>query len=160
MSARKDYGDDIANAVSLGNTDPDFAAESSADDKDSFTKLHVWTRNNKEGNLQRLDISLCGIMLDESDPSKPFYEHVENQYPYKFFGLYPRRKGNSIVSVMGKLLAKLQVLLNNLWDECVIAVKYSAQAERYVDPNAGMDPEQLDGDPSPIPFLYASRVRM
>jgi len=146
MSAKKDYGEDIANAVSIGNTDADFAAEISADDKDSFTKLHVWTRNNKEGNLQRLDISLCGIMLKESDPSKPFYEHVENQYPFKFFGLYPE-EGKFHRFGDGKLLAKLLVLLNNLWDECVIAAKYSAQAERYVDPNAGMDPDQIDGNP-------------
>lgn len=149
LAARKEYGDDIADAVSLGNISGDFAEEVSADDKDSFTKLHVWTRNNKQGNLQRLEISQCGIMLAESDPSKPFYEHVENQYPFKFFGLYPE-EGKFHRFGDGKLLVRLQILLNNLWDECVIAAKYSAQAERYVDPNAGMDPDQLDGDPSHV----------
>jgi len=152
LSARKDYGDDIANAVSLGNTDPDFDGSQTFDDKDGFTKLHVWTRNNEEGNLQRLDISLCGIMLDESDPSKPFYEFVENQYPYKFFGLYPE-EGKFHRFGDGKLLVRLQNLLNNLWDECIIAAKYSAQAERYVDPNSGLDPDQLDGDPSHLIYV-------
>lgn len=147
LSAKKEYGEDIANAVSLGNTQSDFDGSETMDDRDGFTKLYVWTRNNDEGNLQRLDISLCGIMLEESDPSKPFYEHVENQYPYKFFGLYPQ-EGKFHRFGDGKLLTKLQHLLNNLWDECVIAAKYSAQAERYVDPNSGLDPDQLDGDPS------------
>jgi len=147
LSARKEYGDEIADAVSLGNISGDFADNNTIDDKDSFTKLHVWTKNNEEGNLQRLDISECGILLKESDPSKPFYEHVDNKYPFFFFGLYPR-EGKFHRFGDGKLLVKLQILLNNLWDECVIAAKYSAQAERYVDPNAGLDPEQLDGDPS------------
>lgn len=147
LSARKEYGDDIAEAVSLGNIDSDFDASESMDDRDSFTKLHVWTRNNDEGNLQRLEISLCGIMLKESDPSAPFYEHVENQYPFKFFGLYPQ-EGKFHRFGDGKLLERLQILLNNLWDECVIAAKYSAQAERYVDPDSGLDPDQIDGDPS------------
>lgn len=147
LSARKDYGDDIADAVQLGNLQPDFDGAESQDDKDGFTKLHVWTRNNEEGNLQRLDISLCGIILEESDPSKPFYEHVENQYPYKFFGLYPE-EGKFHRFGDGKLLVRLQHLLNNLWDECITAAKYSAQSERYVDPNSGLDPDQLDGDPS------------
>lgn len=149
LSARKEYGDEIADAVALGNISGDFAETTTVDDKDSFTKLHVWTRNNEQGNLQRLDISTCGILLKESDASKPFYEHVENQYPFKFFGLYPE-EGKFHRFGDGKLLVRLQVLLNNLWDECVIAAKYSAQAERYVDPNAMMDPEQLDGDPSHV----------
>lgn len=147
LSARKDYGDDIADAVQLGNLDPDFDGSQTQDDKDGFTKLHVWTRNNKEGNLQLLEISLCGIMLKESDSAKPYYEYVENQYPYKFFGLYPE-EGKFHRFGDGKLLIRLQHLLNNLWDECVIAAKYSAQAEKYVDPNAGLDPDQMDGDPS------------
>lgn len=147
LSAIKDYGEEIASAVSLGNTQEGFSAEYKADDDESFTKLHVWTRNNEQGNLQRLEISLCGIMLKESDPKTPFYEHVENQYPYKFFGLYPK-EGVFYRFGDGKILTKLQKLLNNLWDECIIAAKYSAQAERYVDPNAGFDPDQLDGDPS------------
>jgi hypothetical protein len=157
LSARREYGDDIANAVALGNTQTDFNGTETHDDKDGFTKLHVWTRNNDEENLQRLEISLCGIMLDESEPDKPFYEFVENQYPYKFFGLYPiEGKFNRFGD--GKLLERLQILLNNLWDECVIAVKYSAQAERYVDPNAGLDPDQIDGDPShPIYVLDPSK---
>lgn len=147
LSARKEYGDDIASAVSLGNIENSFGAKEAADDRDSFTKLHVWTRNNEEGNLQRLEISLCGIMLRESDPEKPFYEHVENRYPYVFFGLYPK-EGSFYRFGDGKILVGLQKLLNQLWDECVIAAKYSAQAERYVDPNAGLDPDQIDGDPS------------
>ena len=147
MSARKEYGDDIANAVSMGNISGGFSETVSSDDKDSFTKLHVWTKNNDQGNLQRLDISTCGILLKSSDPEKPFYEYVENRYPYKFFGLYPE-EGKFYRFGDGKLLVRLQKLLNNLWDECVIAARYSAQATTFVDPNAGMDPDQMDGDPS------------
>ena len=35
-----------------------------------------------------------------------------------------------------------------MWDECVIAARFSAQATTFVDPNAGLDPDQMDGDPS------------
>jgi hypothetical protein len=147
LSARKDYGDDIADAVQLGNTQPDFDGSQSQDDQYAFTKLHIWTRNNDEGNLQLIEMSLCGIILKESDPSSPYYEWVDNKYPYFFFGLYPE-EGKFHRFGDGKLLKRLQILLNNLWDECVTAAKYSAQQERYVDPNAGMDPDQLDGDPS------------
>lgn len=147
LSARKEYGDNMADAIQLGNSDPDFDGSVTHDDRFSFTKLHIWTRNNDQGNLQLIEESLCGIVLKESDPASPYYEEVNNKYPYFFFGLYPiegqfHRFGD------GRLLKRLQILLNNLWDECVIACKYSAQAERYVDPNSGMDPDQLDGDPS------------
>lgn len=156
LSARKEYGDDIADVVSLGNTQSDFDASSSADDSESFTKLHVWTRNNKEGNLQLLEISLCGIMLRESDSSSPYYKYVENKYPYQFFGLYVeegkfRRFGD------GQVLMELQILMNNLWDECIIAAKYSAQSVNYVDPNSGLDPDQMDGDPSHPVFVMDPR---
>lgn len=147
LSARKEYGEDIANAIQLGNTQPDFDGSQSQDDKDGFTKLHIWTRNNDEDNLQLIELSLCGIMLKESDPSEPYYKYVDNKYPFFFFGLYPE-EGKFHRFGDGKLLKRLQILLNNLWDECVIAAKYSAQAERYVDPNSGLDPDQLDGDPS------------
>jgi hypothetical protein len=148
LSARKEYGEDIANAIQLGNTQPDFDGSESMDDKDGFTKLHVWTKNNDEGNLQLLEISLCGIMCKESKSKDgPYYEHVENRYPYFFFGLYPE-EGKFHRFGDGKILKRLQILLNNLWDECVIAAKYSSQQERYVDPNSGLDPDQIDGDPS------------
>ena len=147
LSAIKDYGEEKANAVSLGNTQDGFNNRYSADDADSFTKLHVWTRNNEEGNLQRLEISLCGVLLAESDSSSPYYEHVENRYPYTFFGLYPQ-EGRFHRFGDAKILIKIQNLINNLLDECVIAAKYSSQSERYVDPHAGLDPDQLDSDPS------------
>jgi hypothetical protein len=159
LSARKEYGDEIADAVQLGNTDPDFDGSSTHDDKFSFTKLHVWTRNNDEENLQLIELSLCGVMLKESKPENPYYEEVNNKYPYFFFGLYPQ-EGKFHRFGDGRLLKRLQVLLNNLWDECVIAAKYSAQQERYVDPNAGMDPDQLDGDPSHPIFVRDPNVNV
>lgn len=147
LSARREFGDDIANAIQLGNLQTDFDGAETHDDKYAFTKLNIWTKNNDEGNLQLIQMSLCGIILKESDPDKPYYEYVDNKYPFFFFGLYPE-EGKFHRFGDGKLLKRLQILLNNLWDECVIAAKYSAQAERYVDPNSGMDPDQLDGDPS------------
>jgi hypothetical protein len=147
LSARKEYGDEIADAITLGNTNPDFDGSLTNDDRYSFTKLHIWTRNNDEGNLQLIELSLCGVLLRESDPKEPYYSEVNNLYPYFFFGLYPR-EGKFHRFGDGKILERLQVLINNLWDECVIACKFSAQGMTFVDPNAGCDPDQFDGDPS------------
>lgn len=160
MWARKEYGDEIAEAIELGNNDPDFEEEEKEDDKDSFTLLHVWTRNNKEGNLQLLEISKCGILCRESDPNEPYYKYVHNKYPYAFANLYPR-EGNFYAFGDGKLLKPIQEILNQLYDQIIIACKFSAQRRTFVDPRAEVNPYELDNDPShpviaknPREFIY------
>ncbi len=133
---------DIADAIALGNTVLDFGGEESGDDKDSFTLLHIWTRNNDEGNLQLIEMSKCGIIITESDPKEPYYTKVRNKYPYFCTVLY--EKENSLYGFSdGKLLKRLQILLNNLWNECVIACRHSAQTTTYIDPNAKIDPDDF-----------------
>ena len=79
--AREKFGDDIADAIQIGNNDPDFEY-ADTDNEESFTYLRVWTRNNESRNLQLLEISLCGVLMSESDESKPYYSNVFNKYPF------------------------------------------------------------------------------
>ena len=147
MYARRKYSDEIANAIQLGNSDADFNAEESDDDSKAYTELHVWSRNNPQGNLQLLKMSLCGIKLEESDPSEPYYTDVDNKYPFFFTGLYPR-EGEFYRFGDGKLLKPVQELINKLFDEIILAVRFAGQARTFIDPNAACDPDQFDGDPS------------
>ena len=146
MWARKVYGDKIADAITMGNNDSAFDSEASGDDDKSFTLLHIWTRNNEQGNLQRIDMSLCGVILEESDPKEPFYTYVRNQYPITFAGLYPR-EGQFWRFGDGKLLEPLQKLINKIFDEIVLAVRFAAQSRTFVDPVAQMNPDDYDKDP-------------
>lgn len=145
--AREKYGDEIADALTLGNTQHDFDGEKNIDDRYSYTELHVWTRNNEHGNLQRIVMSKYGLILEESDPKKPFYQFVGNKYPYTFAGLYDV-EGSFYKFGDGKLLAKVQELMNNLYDEVITASKFSSQARTFIDPKADADPDQFDNDPS------------
>lgn len=134
--------DEIADAIALGNSVVDFGGEESGDDQDSFTLLHIWTRNNEYGNLQLIEMSKCGIIISESDPKEPYYTMVRNQYPYFITVLYERE--NSLYGFSdGKLLKRLQILMNNLWNECVIACRHSAQTATFVDPSSGIDPDEF-----------------
>ncbi|MGE5631389.1 MAG: hypothetical protein ACM3TR_09870 [Caulobacteraceae bacterium] len=144
---RREKGDKIADAVMVGNTIPEFAETHTYDDEKSYTKLVVWTRNNDYHNLQKIEMSLCGIIIEESDPSKPYYLNVENQYPYAVFGLYPK-EGRFYRFGDGKLLMKLQDKINKLYDEVEIACRYASQQRTFVDPTADCDPDQFDNDPS------------
>lgn len=147
LSAREKYGDDYAEALTLGNNGNDFDSESSNDEKYTYTELYVWTRNNKQHNLQRIVMSKCGLILEESDPEEPYYKYVGNKYPYSFAGLYPD-EGSFYKFGDGKLLSKVQILMNKLYDEVITACRFSSQARTYVDPSADMDPDQMDNDPS------------
>jgi hypothetical protein len=146
--------DNIADAIQLGNSEPDFDGEISGDDQDSFTLLHIWSRNNKNGYLQLIELSKCGIMITESDPMKPYYGMVRNKYPYMLTVLY-ESEGSIYGFSDGKLLMRLQYLLNNLWNECVIACRHSAQTATFIDPGAQVDPDDFAAgkrDPrNPIP---------
>jgi hypothetical protein len=139
----KDYTmEDVANAIALGNTELDFDGEESGDDKDSFTLLHIWTRLNDHGNLQLIEMSKCGVIITESDPSEPYYTKVKNKYPYFVTVLY-EDEGSFHGFSDGKLLKRLQILLNNLWNECVLACRHAAQTTTYIDPSAKVDPDEF-----------------
>jgi hypothetical protein len=131
---------DIADAIALGNNELDFDAEESGDDKDSFTLLHIWTRLNEYGNLQLIEMSKCGIIITESDPAEPYEKYVNNRYPYFATVLY-EDEGSFYGFSDGKLLKRLQILMNNLWNECVLACRHSAHNKTYIDPRAKVDPD-------------------
>jgi hypothetical protein len=148
--------DEIADAIALGNNELDFDGEESGDDQDSFTLLHVWTRNNKEGNFQLIEMSKCGIIISESDSSEPYYKYVKNKYPYFITILY-ENEGSIYGFGDGKLLKRLETLLNNLWDEAVLACRHSAQNKTFVDPKAKIDPlDYEEGSRNPSHLIVAN----
>ena len=145
--ARKKFGDEIADSLQLGN-ELAMGASGTSDDKDSFVYLKVWTRNNKEENLQLIEMSTSGILLQESNSAEPYYTCVNNKYPIFGLDLYPIE--NDIHGFGdGKLLLPIQKLINRLYDEIIIAIKFSSQGRTYADPNARLDPNEFaENDPS------------
>lgn len=145
--ARKKFGDEKADAIVLGNNQETFEYQDS-DDDESFTYIRVWTRNNEQGNLQLLEISLCGILLEESEPSSPYYKHVFNKYPIFISGLY-KDEGDSYYFGDGKVLLPMQKLINKLYDEIILAVKFASQGRTYADPSSQLNPAEFaEADPT------------
>ena len=150
--ARRQFGDEIADAVQIGNNRMDFDYDDT-DDDESFTYLRVWTRNNEQENLQLLEISLCGILLSESEPSSPYYKNVFNNYPFFAAGLY-KDESDSYYFGDGKVLLPMQKFINKLYDEILLAVKFSSQGRTYADPSSQLNPvEFAESDPSKV--IYA-----
>lgn len=150
MWARNEYGDEKAEALAASSTeyqgvDPDM----SFDDSKSFTLLHVWTRTNKQGNLQLIEMDTNGFVLRVSNPNKPYYENVGNEYPFWFGRMIPRL-GSFYGFGDGAILKYMQETVNRLTDELEMAARYSAQSQIVVDPRAKMDLDQLTSDPSEI----------
>jgi hypothetical protein len=88
--AKKTYGDEKGNAIAAGYNRYDGEhPDQSTDDQYSFTLLHVWTRNNEQGNLQLIEMDSNGFVLKMSDPSKPYYKYTENEYPFYFSRMIP-----------------------------------------------------------------------
>ena len=152
MWARRKFGDELADAIVLGNNQPDFDYKET-DTDESFTYLRVWTRNNEQENLQLLEISLCGILLSESEPSRPYYKHVFNKYPFFAAGLY-KDESDSYYFGDGKALLPMQKYINKLYDEILLAIKYSSQGRTYADPSSQLNPAEFAAnDPSMV--IYA-----
>lgn len=150
--ARKEYGDEYADAITAGVTEyVGDDADQSIDDIKTFTLLEVWTRSNKQGNLQLIEMDTNGLILRESDPSKPFYEYVDNEYPFRMARMIPRM-GSLYGIGDGALLREMQETVNKLVDEFEIACRFSAQARTYVDKGAQLDPDEMTSDPS-MPVL-------
>jgi len=147
--ARKEFGDKYANAISTGTMSEE--GEYSVDDTDSFTYLEVWTRTNKDNNLQLIKMDTNGLIFSISDSSKPYYEHVNNEYPVGMARMIPNM-GSLYGFGDGKILKKLQIYVNNLLDEIELAARFSSQSKIIVDPAGFMADGQLDSDPSKIAY--------
>lgn len=151
MWGRQEYGDDVANYLMLNTGDDDFEAAPLDDEQFSFMLLKVWHRNNKWGNLQLLEMDDTGFVLRESDPESPYYDNVDNQYPYYPIGLY-QKEGEFYRFGDGKRLFFIQDTINKLYDEIITACKFTSQSRTFVDPDGEMDPDDFDNDPShPVP---------
>lgn len=148
--ARKEYGDEKADALCRGYNRYDGEnPDQSYDDQFSFTLLHVWTRNNEQGNLQLIEMDSQGFVLRISDPSKPYYKYVDNEYPFFFSRMIPV-VGQFYGYGDGVILKGQQETLNNLMDEVELAARFSAQSKIIVDPRAKMGLEQLTSNPADI----------
>lgn len=151
--AEREYGEDIAKAIQTGNAVQDFAEAYNMDDNSSFTLIRVWTKANKTGNMQMLQMSACGILLEESDENEPYYTRVFNRLPVFYAGLYPS-EGEFYHYGDGKLLKPIQELFNKLFDECMLALKFSSQGRTFADPNSKLDPDEFaENDPSRPTFV-------
>lgn len=148
--ARKEYGDEMANAIVLNlNRYDGLNPQISYDDKQSWMLIHVWTRNNEYGNLQLIEMDTAGLILRESDPKQPYYKHVDNEYPFAFARMIPKQ-GNFYGYGDGRILKHMQETVNNLTDELELAARFSAQSKLVVDPSARMELDQLNSDPSKV----------
>jgi hypothetical protein len=151
--AKDKFGDELADAITIGNNDPDFEY-GDIDNDESFTYLRVWTKNNDNRNLQLLEMSLCGILLSESDASKPYYTNVFNRYPFFIAGLY-KDEGDAYYFGDGKVLLPMQKIINKLYDEIILAVKFASQGRTYADPSSRLNPAEFAAsDPSVV--IYAT----
>lgn len=155
-----DNGTELARAITLGNTDPSFDAELTGDDDKNFLLLEVWRKDPDNKNLQKIQMSRCGVILDISDPSEPYYKKVHNKYPFFIAGLYPK-EGEFYCFGDGKLVKPVQTTITNLYHEVIVACKFSAQRRTFIDPHANVDPAEFDGDPghpiyadNPNQFIY------
>ncbi len=146
--ARKEFGDKYADMILSGfNRQEDDEVSESYDDSETFMLLNVWTRSNEEGNLQLIQMDANGLILSESDSSKPYYENVDNEYPFGIARMIPQL-GQFYGIGDGVILKPMQETVNNLTDELELAARFNAQARMFVDPKAKMAPDQITSDPS------------
>ena len=150
--ARKEYGDEYADALCAQfNRAEGDQPDHTVDDSKTFTLLEVWTRDNDEGNLQRILMDVNGLIFEESDSSKPFYETVGNEYPFGMARMIPQM-GKFYGMGDGVILQGIQEGVNNLADELEVGARYSAQTKIAVDQNAGMAAEQYNSNPADIMY--------
>lgn len=145
--ARECYGDEVADALVAHYADNGFESESLDDEQFSFKLLRVWTRLNKQRNVQLILMDETGFIFDASDPQKPYWSNVENQYPFAFFGMYVA-EGEFYRFGDGKELQFIQETVNKLYDEVITAIKYQSQGKILIDPDSELDPDDINSDPS------------
>lgn len=150
--ARDTFGDEKADALAVGyNRYEGEKPDVSVDDNYTFTLLHVWTRANKQKNLQLIQMDANGFILDESDPSEPYYDYVDNEYPFFFSRMIPIT-GQLYGYGDGALLKGIQEQQNNLADEVEIACRFNAQPKIIVDPRAHMSADEYNSNPADIGY--------
>jgi len=146
--AEREYGEEIAQAIQLGNQMQDFQEKYELDDDQSFTLLRVWTKMNEGGKLQLIQMTACGILLEESEGTEAYYTRVFNRYPVFHCGLYPE-EGEFYRYGDGRLLKPVQELINKLYDEIILAIKFASQGRTYIDPHGRVKPSEFaECDPS------------
>ena len=92
--------------------------------------------------------------LSESDPSEPYYKHIFNRYPFFAAGLY-KDESDQYYFGDGRILLSMQKVINKLYDEIILAIKFSSQGRTYADPNSKLNPAEFaEADPSKV--IYAN----
>lgn len=155
--AKKEYGEELGNAVSSGyqrleGNDPDI----SFDDRYTFMLLEVWTRSNEQHNLQKIEMDTNGLFLRVSDPSKPYYLHVDNEYPFKMARMLPQL-GKFYGVGDGAILRRIQETVNKLVDEVEVSARFSSQTRTVVDSDCQFAAEQFTSNPSDIAYCKDPR---
>jgi hypothetical protein len=146
--AAEEYGEEYADAIASGiNRTEGDDADLSYDDTDTFMLLHYWTRDSKTKNLKLIEMDINGLILRESDGSKPYYKHVDNEYPFAIARMCPQL-GKFYGFGDGAILMKIQETINNLMDEIELAARFSAQSKVAVDPDSDMSGDQLTTNPA------------
>lgn len=154
--ARKEYGDEYADALLAGYSPSSDDDDVSYDDSTTFTLLHVWTRQNEYGNLQLIEMDINGLILRESDPKEPYYKYVDNEYPFAMIRMMPHF-GKFYGFGDGKVLKPIQETINKLTDELELAARFSSQSHLFVDPDSRMAEGQITSNPADI--IYAKQPR-
>lgn len=149
--ARREFGDEIANAIEVGTSNIDFG-ESQEENEESFTYLRVWTKNNDNRNLELLEISMNGILLRASGGQSPYYKHVFNRYPFFFAGMY-KLEDDSYYFGDGYVLLPFQEYINKILDVILRAVEFSSLGRTFADIRSGLNPDDFAKSDPAIPIF-------
>lgn len=151
------YGEEKASALDYGKydflgNDIFYDDEMTNDDTDSWTLIQRWSKH--KGKLRLEEFSGCGVLLYDSHKEgdrqtnqkksnyehKPYYDHVNNKYPYHLAVCYPE-EGRIYGFGDGKLMLKLQDMINNLYD----MIRISARPNIIlIDVNSDIDVDDFD----------------
>ena len=154
--AREEYGDKYADALIAGYSSYEADTDVSVDDSTTFTLLHVWTRNNEQHNLQLIEMDANGLIFRVSDPAKPYYKFVNNEYPFFASRMIPQ-EGKFFGIGDGVLLRNIQHTVNNLTDELELAARFNAQPHLFIDPKAQIADGQITSNPADIIIANSPR---
>lgn len=157
--------EEIIAAIQFGTREMKFQSRYKIDDDDTFVLLTIFTKQNKQGNLQLIQMSENGIYISESDSSSPYYKYVNNNYPVFMTGLYDDTEDEFYKIGDGQVLLPIQKLINRIYDEIILAVKFASQGRTYVDPSSGINVDEFaEQDPSkptivknPVQFIKTER---
>lgn len=159
------YGKEKALALDYGNNEyydnGIFKEDRTSDDEYTTTVIQRWSKNG--GVLRLEEFSACGVLLYDSHKEGdrksnqknkkidivPYYEYVDNKYPYFMTTLYPV-EGQLYGFGDIKLLEPIQTLINDLYDKIRIAARPDLL---LIDTNAEIDVEDFDEssfDPRPF----------